>query len=490
MAYNEQTQNTYANLANMAPDAVRQLWQTVIDTFERNEDWFSEFEGGLSSPIVTKTDTSVGAGSILNITTRAGYYGEGKSGDALFENDSDYEEDLINNYQLKVDWLRNAARHNKRGDELMGMRDELANGSTKLLGEWMGRQKTQRMMMLFRARGSAVNEIIAGGASSVDLLGSADGLTWDEITSAQARLSPLGGMPAMVGRVDGNEVRRYLVLGTTPGLLSLKQDPDYKENVQQAGVSGSGNPLFRGGYVDIDGNIIREYNPIDHDGHGPIGSPWNPKAYLGEAIVAGTGTFAIKGGGSAAAAAKTNKLYFKFFDGHAFEFMPGDVLAQGSATRYLLIINPANAAVDPLKVGMYSYTTGNNGNQITILQRLGATAAGDRVTTLGSVTWNTGAWANKHTDVHPIGALVVQCNAKGVPIGTTVILGKGAALRGYGQYRNWRTQDTKNGGFVTERYISSVFGQTLRLNTMGIAPGFVRIRHAINYVGYGLPTVA
>ncbi len=489
MAYDEQTQNTYAALSAMAPGAVRQLWQTTIDIFEKEADWFSKHEGGINAPIATKTDLSKGNGATLNITTRAGYYGEGKSGDALFVDDSDYEEDVINNYQLKVDWLRNAARHNLRGDELMGMRHELATGAVELLGEWMGRQKQHRMMMLFRERGSSVNEIFAGGASSKNGLKSADGLTWDEITAAGARLAPLGGRPAMLGRVKGNEVRRYVVCSTTPGLVSLKQDPDYKENVQQAGGMGEGNTLFKGGYVDVDGHVIDEFNPIDHDGHGPIGSPWNPKAYLGVAITSGTGTFAIKGGGSAAAAAKTKKLYFKFFDGHAFEFMPNDVLSQGSATRYLLIINPANAETDPLKVGMYSYTTGNNGHQITILQRLGSAASGDRVTTLGDVTWNTGVWAGKHTDVHPVGSLIVQCNSKGVPIGNTVILGASAALRGYGMYRNWRTEEEKNGKFIKERYISSVFGQTLRLNTMGIAPGFVRIWHAINYVGYGLPTV-
>lgn len=489
-AYNETPPNTGASLSTMAADDVRKLWQKTVDIFEQTEDFFEQFEGtGMSSPIWEKTDTAKGAGQKVRITVRSGYYGEGKSGDSLFETTTDYEQILINGYDLEVDWLRNATAHNERMEEVMGMRGELESGDAAELGKWMGRQKTARMMMLYREKGGTENLIYAGGNLSEDDLVSADGLNWDEIVKGKAQLEPLGGRAAKVGRVNGNDVYRYLVLGTIPGLFSLKVDPDYKQALREAGVRGDGNQLFEGGYVDVDGNFIRAYNPIDHDGRGPVGSAWNPKAFLGEAITAGTTAIDIKGGGDATSAAETNKLYFKFFPQYAFEFLPSDILTPGSATKYLLIVNPRSGAGGDGKIGMYSYTTGNNGNKITITGRLGSAASGVRVTTLGSVTWDTGVWAGKHTDEHPLGATVIPCNAKGVPTGDTCILGAGSALRGYGKYRNKRTQEEVNGGFVTRRYISSVFGQALRKDRKLRAPGYVRIRHAINYAGLGIPTV-
>jgi hypothetical protein len=92
--------------------------------------------------------------------------------------------------------------------------------------------------------------------------------------------------------------------------------------------------------------------------------------------------------------------------------------------------------------------------------------------------------------VHPAGALVVQCNANGVPIGHSLMLGKRAAYRGYGKHRNKRVQDDKEGGFLMERYIVSVFGQSLRKDRLGRVPSAVRLTHAISIPGVILPTIS
>ena len=65
------------------------------------------------------------------------------------------------------------------------------------------------------------------------------------------------------------------------------------------------NPLFEGGYMDLDGHRIVEFNPIDPDGYAWSGSWFNAKGFLGEAITAGTAAFAIKGGWRWAAFAST-----------------------------------------------------------------------------------------------------------------------------------------------------------------------------------------
>jgi len=173
------------------------------------------------------------------------------------------------------------------------------------------------------------------------------------------------------------------------------------------------------------------------------------------------------------------------------------VFVPGSTQKYLLIINPSNAAVDPGKVGMYGWTTGNNGNTITINQWLSpVTNSAVALSTVGQVTCNQGFWGatsafptGRHTQTHPIGATIVECNAKGVPIGHNVMFGQMAAIRGYGSMRNKRAEWKVDGDFETRKYITSVFGQALRKNVNNVYPGFVDIVTAISYPELGLPQV-
>ena len=137
--------------------------------------------------------------------------------------------------------------------------------------------------------------------------------------------------------------------------------------------------LFDGGYAAPKGHIIAEYTPIDHDGEGAIGSPLNPQARLGVAIAPGTAAIAIQGGGNATSAAKVKKKFFKYFPNYAYLFIGNTnaaaggstAVAQDGLTHYVLIINPPNAATDPNKIGMYSYTTATTATRSRLLIVLG-----------------------------------------------------------------------------------------------------------------------
>lgn len=500
MAYSDVPPNTGASYSTQSPDSVRILWQKKVDYFAQSENFFKQFEGTSSeSCILTTQDTSKGNGQKLRITTGEGFYGEGKSGDSQFETTADFETQQIGDYELQIDVLRNAVSINKRAEEYMGMRGELTGGFAQNLGSWMGREMTYRMMMLFRERGGSGNLMYSGsGASDQNSLTSANLLTWSDIVTAKAQLMPMGGRPAFL-KYDGNKnpVNRYIVVGTEKAITGgLKLDSEYREIVRTANDRSGNNPLFTGNIVDVDGNIIKEMNVVDHAGNGAIGSPFAPRAFLGVAVTAGTTAIDIKGGGNATFAADTSKLFFKFFDNFAYEFIPADIITPGTDTRYFLIVNPkGSGAGQDGKVGMYSYTTGNNGNKITIVGRLGSAASGARVTTLGDVTWNTGVWAAGalgfagHTDAHPVGSWIIQCNSKGQAYGDTIVMGAQAALRGYGMYNNKRETEMRDVNFVTRVAIATDFGQTLRKDRSGRAPGYIRIRHSINYPGLGLPTV-
>jgi hypothetical protein len=493
MSWNLGTNNTGDALAALDANSLRILWQKNIDVFEQTEDFFSTFEGAnRTDPIWVTNDTSKGAGLKFRVTVRSGYYGPGKLGDNQFTQPTDFEVDNISSFELDADYLRNATSITRRSDEYMGMMGELRSGQVEELGKWMGREKTARAMMTYRLRGGSQNTVFANGKTSIGLLKSADSLSLNSILTMGQALKPLGGQPCKTAVVRGTDVLKYCVVGVTPGLFSLKQDPGYQLMLQQAmpRENYEQNPLYTGGYAEIDGHSIREYNPIDHDGNGPVGSAFNAKGFLGTAITAGTSAIAITGGGLAVGAPDTLKQYFRFFSNYAFPFLANDTFSPPTDEKYFLIVNPSNAPTDPGKSCMYAYTTGNNGNQITITKRLAPVQNGPvALLTVGNVTWSTGVWANLHTQTHPQGATIVQCNANGVPIGRTVMLAAGSMLRGYGMYRNNRTQWLVDGEHQTNTYITTVFGQVLRKNNRGVYPGYVQMEHAILYPELALPTV-
>jgi len=321
---------------------------------------------------------------------------------------------------------------------------------------------------------------------SLDTLVSADTLDYDEILGLNAQLKRLGGQPAQIATSkNGQPIFKNCVIATGDALFSLDSDSAFRSILATTRSEEDAKTIFDGGYTNVKGNIIKEYNPIDHDGVGAIGSPLNPKAFLGNAIAAGTGALDITGGGSADAAAETDILFYKWFKNYAYAFTGGTSLVQDANTYYLIIINPPNAPVDPNKWGFYAYTTGNNGNKITVTARLAAADGGIANDTVGGVTWD-GA---KNTDVHPSGSLVLQANSKGQVYGYTLLLGKRAARRGYGKYRNRYSTQEHEGGFVMDRYVTSVFGQAPRRDRIQRVPGALVLVHALKYAGVPLPTI-
>lgn len=488
-AYEIGTSNTGDALSTMSPDDVRTLWQTGIDVFEQSSDFYNAMEGGQDSLIYTKTDTSKGRGQDIRFTVMSGFYDEAHLGEELFETMDDFEDILIGGHDLKVDWIRHAYSLSERMEEVMGMRNEIRLGLNEELGKWLGRTKTDMLNMMFLHKLEAENTVYAGGLN-FDTLDSSAVLNFDEIVSMGAQVERQGGKPAQMGSDrDGNPIHKNCVVATSDALFSLELDPQYKQLLRETNDIANAKLIFDGGYSNVRGHIIKKYIPIDHDGEGSIGSALNARAKLGTAITAGTAVFDIAGGGNATAAAKTKKKYFKFFPGYAWRFSTADILAPASEERYLLIVNPPNAPVDPNKWGFYAYTTGNNGNKITITKRLGPVATGAQETTIGGVTWNAGAFASKSTTVHPAGALILPVNRLGQYFLDSLMLTRRCAYRGYGKYRNHRSEEEKEGGFLMRKFITSVFGQAPRRDRNESVPGVVRLRHAGQIAGVPLPQI-
>lgn len=479
-------------LAAMAPDSVRKLWHQGFLMAEQSTDFFQKLEGnGPSSPIQVETDTSKGRGQKIIMSVLSGFYDEPHIDEELFDAPDDFEDIAMADFELQVGWARHGVRNLETTEEIMGMRGEIASRFNVEQGKWLGRLKSEQIFQLIMLKLNAENVFYAGGKTMATLR-SADVLAWDEVTTLGQSIKPLGGLPADIkGGNSKAPVWSNIVIPTEAAMTSLKLDPDYKTLNSNADVRGPGNTMFSGTIRDIDGHVLNVYDPKDHDGVGAIGSPLNPKAQLGVAIAAATTTaFAVKGGGNATAAAITKKLFFKYFPGYAYKFIGLGAHSADAGPHYALIVNPKNAAVDPGKVGMIKYTTGNNGNQITITQRLASAIAGINHTTCGSVVWNTGVWASKHTAEHPANATIIPCTEYGVPFGDTPMLLRSGILRGYGKYRGHRSQQTHEGGFIMDKFITSVFGQVIREDRLGRHPGVGRLRHALAYPELGLPTVS
>ena len=485
----------------------RILWSKAISIYEGEEDPFMKMEGGPDSVIETRTETAADAGSTVKFQVTSGFGDEAHLGDDTFETGDDYEEMLLGEFELTVDWIRHGTRWKKRGMEIMGINGELKRMIPEQLGRWLGKQKSHMMQMTMLHRTNASNHFYTAG--SQDGLSMGDHLTYDEIVKGGAILKPLGGTPARIGRdKENNPIMGAIVLATDNATFGLKQDPVYRLNLQNGFDRGQSNLLFAGGVANVDGHMIKEYVPKRGDIEGAVGSPLNPQALLGVAITAGAGTFNLKGGGNNTSAAKTKKAYYKYFPKFAYiwrnsqgsraadqltttDKLCWDLVATGynngsdaPATNvfYVRVSNPPNSVTDPGKWSIYEISA-NNGNLLTVSARLGGTAntgAGDiRHTTLGQVTWD----ATKHTESHDVGSLVTLCNNKGTPLGATLVLYRGAAYRGYGSVRNNRVEDYKEGGFIQERYIESVFGQCLRQDRVGNKPGIAIVKHAIHYPG-------
>lgn len=483
--------NTASSLSAQATNSVRKLWKKGLDMFEQNTDFFAEMEGPSPRSVVrVESSLSAGKGQKITFTSAAGFYRKPHHGDEMFLETTDFEKLKINDYDMVVDWLRNGYRVNERMEEYMGMRGELTSGFNEEMGKWLGRTKTHLLFMMFLHKVHDSSLTVING-KTIDELGGGDTLDYDSIITLKTQMKRLGGWPAIGGknRENGRAIFRNIVVATTDALDSLEKDPTYKGYLRDGDVRGNMNYLFKEGFKDVRGQIIKEYNPIDHDGTGPIGSPLNPKMELGVAITAGTGAFDIYGGGDAAAAAETNYEYARDFPNAPYKFCEGDSIAAGSDAFYVLIVNPPDGTATANKLGFYKCTT-NNGVKLTVTERLAPSEAGSSVnkTTIGSVTWNVGQFEGKVTTEHPEGAMVYLANAKGQPYGYSLYLGASAAYRGYGKYRGHRSQQSHEGGFVTDVFCTTVLGQEPRKDARLRTPGVIRLAHAVNYAGTPIPT--
>lgn len=497
MAYQLTPATTGTTLNTQDANSLRKLWHKGALIAEEEEDFMQQFEGMReSSPIWVKNDTSKGNGATMTFTTTSGYYGEGKYGEDVFEATTDFEQDDISSFPLNVDYVRNASSRSVRSDEIMGLKDELKSLVPVKLGAWLGRLKKDQIQGKCVLTLPEENRIYADG-KTLATLGSADVLSWDDVVKTGYAMKPLGGMPADVSSSGKNSIWSQLFIPSEVQAMSLELDSDYKTLTREADVRGAQNAMFKGQWNQVRGHSIVPYNGLNHAGKGAVGSFLAPEAFLGLAITGTTDAARTLSGGGAdnsdgAMTGSGKPLWFKYFPGHDYRFVDTGVLdvsassiGSVSGTNYAIIYNTTGANAG--KWGFVKYTTGNNGNAITITEFLsGETAGTYRKQTVGSVAWS----GTLNTEVWASGALIIPANAKGVPFGHALVLGAGGIVRGYGADRAFRSVEKVDGDFIKRTYIRSVFGQSLRKDRKGRVPAVMLLTTAISRPGITLPTVA
>ena len=481
--------NTGERLAEVTPDAVRRLWKAGVDTFEETSDFFAEMEGRSPlSLIQTETDTSKGAGQTITFTVDSGLYGEAHLGESLFTDSKHYEELKLGTNDLTVDWFRHGVRFTERSEEKMGMRGELIDRVPEKLGEWAGRLKTEKMFMMFREQTPGENHVTIDG-----------GLNWESIVTNAQMMKRWGAAPAIVARDPaGKPVRAYTVISTTDGLTSLKLDSDYREILKSTRDPMGAKYIFSGGFTPVDGHVIKEYEAIEHDGYGAIGSPLNPMARLGAEVNITSASAAtaqtIAGGGGDLDLHNDLIKPMKWFPRYAYQFQAGVSLSteQMPSSFFVAIINPPDAEHDANKYGLYE-CSGNDGVKLTIKKALTSSAVANAAATgsgpelapvVGTMHWDD----SKHSNRHPVNSLVVIVGPDAIPRFKSLIIGASAARRGYGKVRNGRAVQEHEGGFVRDVFFKTVFGQAVRKNRLGRAPGVLVLDHKGMYAGTPLPT--
>ena len=480
VSYDRVNASTKANLTAQTAKVEEELWiRRVIlgaDAQYQDNPFSDGFMGGAESgkAIIKITDTEKVHGTYINVPTVAGFGGPGVggSGDRIGAE----QKIQVGNFQVRIGrfWFGVGFQAVARDETVIGGR--LDNIITKGLRTLHAKKRNDDILMsILQIPGTATgfrNIVRPDGVATRAALKSANVLDTPVVTLAGNALSSLGALPMRVGAEDsgGTQNEEFMVFGTHHSLASLDVDPAYLDAVTNAGVRGTGNPLFKGGYQRWNGHGFYRWFMRDHGNWGPVGSPLQARAFLGVALVgANTGT-EVKGGGNATAAAVTPApAYFEFFLNAPYTFHNGNTIAADSATtRYLMIINS-----DGTGWNVYSYKV-NDGNKITILARVTLGLSGE------TATFN-----------HPVGSLIVQCEANGTTWARSLMFGQEMMVCGQGTINGStaspqmgkRTEEHRNHDMDHAIGAENVWGCAAVQRADNVYPGVVVIEHAVTVPG-------
>lgn len=459
------TGNTFSAAQTQNSKLVGELFSDLMLLETPNQDILGQMEGpeGSGRPICVKTELNKGRGDTVHFSTTARPGGRGAIGEALLE------AELLRHgsYNVKIDQLRHGLAWTEKMEWGLAAGKSLEEVYADAGSEWFGLRRQSDMMMLWRRYATASNTIRPNSRATNDTLLSTDVMSTTMIENTASLLKSRLAKPARVLRTKVDrytaDVKSYIILAPDRLLSPIKSSSSaYQEALRSAGVRGSENVIWKGGYAPWDGQHVFHVDVGLEDTEGPLGMPIQPEALLGTALtnaaVTDASTISITGGGISTPSSA--HYPYDWFPGVPYALLGHAAPATDSGVYYVVIYNVTGA--DAGKFGIYKYTgSSNSGQAIVPSQFLGATASGDRVTTLAGIAWD----ATKHTANHPNGSRVVLVNAKCVPYCWGMGLGAMAGLRPYGGPPIKPIRESADWGEKKGMGFKAIYGQGLAKDT-------------------------
>lgn len=437
-------------------DLRSRLWSELVSRDAREKNIFSKFIGGEGSgaPITEKRDLSAGGSDKVTFTTVAPIRGQGVRGEEILKNATDTLD--FGTFSVEVDLVRHAVSWTQVLKLMRFTGKTIDQLSAEVMSEWMSRteqdqiQYALRQICLKNATGS--NFISGYGTGANGALRYVDGLSTDIIQEAKQALIANGAEPMQTGGDANQDIPGYLFFAPDACLRPLRSDPDYLEAITSADVRSADNKLYSGSYAKWDNNIIANHNVIIDTARGRQGSPLLPTFYAYSAIANATAAGALGG---------TDGDYAANFRGAQVRIPGGGGVAMGdddNGAYFILGIDTDGT------VALYSYDQGD------ISASLGAitlTRVGDDGGLAGNV---------KVGNAFNAGALFVQANALGTPIGYALAMGKDAMYMAKGKIYGeqiFHYDDFANSGneaHLSAVGVQSVYGMAARHDTRGRIP--------------------
>ena len=433
-------------------DLRSRLWSELVSRDAREKNVFAKFIGGEGSgkPITEKRDLSAGGSDKVTFTTVAPIRGQGVRGEEILKNATDTLD--FGTFSIEVDLVRHAVSWTQVLKLMRFTGKTIDQLSAEVMSEWMSRTEQDQIQYALRqicAAKGASNTLSGYGTGASGDLKYVDGLSTDIIQEAKQALIANGGEPMNTGGDENQEIPGYLFFAPDACLRPLRSDPDYLEAITQADARGADNKLFSGSYAKWDNNIIANHNVLIDTARGRQGSPLLPTFYAFEAIAdAGNSTVTIGG---------SDGDYVANFRGVSIRIPGGGGvdLVNDSGTHHILGVDTDGA------VALYEYTSQSTSESL-VLTRVG----GD-----GGLTGNV-----KSGDAFNAGALFVQANVLGTPIGYALAMGKDAMYYAKGKIYGeqiFHYDDFANSGneaHLSAVGVQSVYGMGARKDTRGRIP--------------------
>jgi N4-gp56 family major capsid protein len=279
------------------------VWAKDLWKHARNQSFISRFMGkGTNSIVQHVTDlkkTKKGARAVM--TLLADLEGDGVAGDATLEGN---EEALkTNDRVITIDQLRHANRNEGRMADQRSV-VEFRSNSRDVLAYWLADRLDQLAFLTMsgvayskrnngadrigsdlinldfasdvsaptdarRVRWNGTTKNIEVGGATSDVTAT-DTPMWELFVQLKAYAQEQYIRPV---RGDGGKETFHVFLSPT-AMARLKLDPTYMQNVRNAQVRSSSNPLFSGTGIEIDGIVFHEFRHVYNTRGASAGNKW------------------------------------------------------------------------------------------------------------------------------------------------------------------------------------------------------------------------